>query len=769
MESLPDTVFVASRDGTIQWVCANVAAVFGPTPASIVESETVASLLSPTLVDPLDLGERRLENQPITVTDADGVAHRFLVTVTRLTDDDGASASGAADTDTDAEDEALVYACRDVTDVERLKDELEAVFDRVSDAFVALDTTFVVTSLNDHAVELFGRPREEVLGRELWSFSPDPESTQAFELFPRALETGEPLSYETYFEPQDRWYEVQVFPSDTGLSVYFRDVTSRVEDQRELEASEGRFRTLFEGTLDALVLADDEGTYLDANPAACDLFGLPRAELVGRSVGDFAAPGFDFDAAWDGFLGAESMRGEFELVRPDGDTRVTDFTARANIRPGEHLSVLRDVTERVERERQLEVQRDELAHLNRINRLVREVNRAIVGADTRGEVLSGVCRRLVAADVYQHALVVSETAGGRFEVVTAAGLSPATAEAVVTAFERELITAGRRVTSVIAPPAPEVRSAVDADVFGCFPLAYGGTVHGVLVIGADRGGETPVLVGEEGSLLDDLGSTVGKAITAVTARRLLHADEVVTLEFAVDDADDVFNELGRRLDATVTVTGLVPMADGRHACYLTAEGRAVADAWDEETLRETVEALDAVDDCRVISVEEAVRLEVHADGGSPALALESQGTHVRTVSVTNGQGTLVVEVPAESNVRSLVAGLVADYPDTRLVRKLTERRSTERAGYIGGRHTPVSDEREQDLTEKQLAALRAAHAGGYYDWPRRGSSAQELAVALGVAPATYHQHLRAAEGKLVDAFFGDKWRLCRESTGGFRR
>ncbi len=972
MESLPDTVFVASRDGTIEWVCANVSAVFGPNPASIVESETVASLLSPAFVDPLEAGERRLENQSITVTDADGVAHHFLVTVTRLTDNDGAGAHGASDDD--GEEESLVYACRDVTDVERLKDELDEVFDRVTDAFVALDTAFVVTHVNDHAVELFGRPREEVLGRELWSFTPDPESTRAFELFPRALETGEPLSYETYFEPHERWYEAQVYPSDTGLSVYFRDVTDRVEDQRELEASErrfrrlveelpdplvvvdddavvrevnpatcklvgetatnlvgrlmteftqeafdvgemdrgrativraddetrlveyvgvgdvwpgehvfllrdvtaregyraelegvyeritdgffslnadleveyaneqfarsigyepadligerlwdvvpgaeelrafellpevlasgepttyegyyepadiwyeisvypsetglsiysrdvtervtqaqalaeseARFRALFEGTLDALVLADDDGTYLDVNPAACELYGLPHDELLGKTAADFAPPGFDFDAAWDGFLDVGSMRGEFELVRPDGDTRVADFAARANIRPGEHLSVLRDVTERAERERQLEVQRDELAHLNRINRLVREVNRAIVGADTPNEVLSGVCRRLVAADVYQHALVASETAGGRFEVVTASGLSPSAAEAVVTAFERDLITAGRRVTSVIAPPVPEIRSTVDADVFGCFPLAYGGTIHGVLVIGADRGGEVPVLVGEEGSLLDDLGTTVGKAITAVTARRLLHADEVVTLEFAVDDADDVFNELSRRLGATVTVTALVPMADGRHACYLTVEGSDVADAGEEGTIGGTVEALDEVDDCRVISVEDAVRLEIHVGGGSPALALENQGTHVRTVSAANGQGTLIVELPTESNVRSLVAGLVTDYPETRLVRKLTERRSTERAGYIGGRHAPVSVDMEQDLTEKQLAALRAAYAGGYYHWPRRGSSAQELAGALGVAPATYHQHLRAAEGKLVDAFFG---------------
>jgi PAS domain S-box-containing protein len=751
MQSLPDTVFVASSDGRISWVCDNVSAVFGPEPATIVESETVASLLSPAFVDPLAPDTRRLENQPVTVTDSDGVAHHFLVTVTRMVDDEADEVDAVGADEVDAVDGPLVYACRDVTDTERLRGELAELFDRITDGFVALDTEFVITDVNDHAVELFGRPRTDLVGTHLWSFSPDPESTRAFELFPLALETGEPLSYETYFEPQDRWYEARVFPSDTGLSVYFRDISERVEDQQALEASEARFRALFEGTLDALVLADDSGEYLDANPAACDLFGLPRAELVGRSVADFASQEFDFESAWSAFLDAGSMRGEFELVRPDGDTRVADFAARADIRPGEHLSVLRDITERVERERQLEVQRDELAHLNHINRLVREVNLAIVGADTPNEVLSGVCRRLVAADVYQHALVATETAGGRFEVAAASGLTAGAAEAVVAAFERELTAAGRRATSVIAPTPAAVRSTVDADVFGCFPLAYGETVHGVLVIGADRSGETPVLVGEEQHLLDDLGTTVGKAITAVTARRLLHADEVVTLEFTVDDADDVFNELSRRVDARVTVTALVPIADGRHACYLTVDGSDVTDEWDAETLCEAVESLDGVGACRVISADDDIQLEVHADS-SPALALEAQGTHVRTVTSTNGQGTLVVEVPAESNVRNLVSGLVADYPQTRLVRKLTERRSTTRAGYVGG-GLSTTDDATRSLTEKQLAALRAAYAGGYYDWPRRGSSAQELAEALGVAPATYHQHLRAAEGKLVGAFF----------------
>jgi PAS domain S-box-containing protein len=772
LESLPDTAFVATRDGRFQWVSPNVAELLGRDAATVRETETVASLFGPDLVAPLAPSEDRLDDQPAAVTDADGVERRLLVTVRQVTPGrdtadhaEPAGASGDEDEGGDQDEDdraALLYACRDVTEVERLERELDETLDRITDGFIELDTEFRIARANDHAVELFDIPRSALVGSRLWEFSPDPESTESFSAFPEALRTGEPVSYETYFEPQDRWYEARAYPSETGLSVYFRDVSTRVERMRSREESESRFRALFEGTLDALVLADDDGRYLDVNPAACELYGLPREKLLGKTAGDFAPSGFDFETAWESFLDVGSMRGEFELVRPDGEVRITDFAARANIRPGEHLSVLRDITERVERERQLEIQRDELAHLAHINRLVSEVNRAIVGADTRTEVLSDVCQRLVAADVYRHAIVATETTGGRFEVTAAAGLSATAAAAVVGTFERELTTAARRVTSVIAPPPADLLDAqsapegVDVRVFGCFPLAYAGMVHGVLLVGADRTDGSPVLVGGEQHILDDLGETVGKAITAVTARRLLHVDEVVSLEFTVADADDVFNELSRALSATVTVTTLVPLSDGRHTCYLTVtEPEGARDGWDHDEVRRTVEAVDGVDGCRVVSANDTLRLEVRVADSSPALVLERQGTHVRTLSSADGRGRLVVELPTESDVRRLVDRVSDDYPETTLVRKLQERRSTGPNGAIGERVADAGGEGVRPLTEKQLAALRAARAGGYYDWPRRGSTAQELAGALGVAPATYHQHLRAAEGKLVDAFFDD--------------
>jgi len=130
--------------------------------------------------------------------------------------------------------------------------------------------------------------------------------------------------------------------------------TDTYEDDRLLLTLRDRqLRTLFETTLDAIAIADDEGRYLDVNPATCELFGLERDELLGLSIANFAEPGFDFRAVWEEFQQQEKMRGEFRLIRADGERRVVECAATANFLPHRHLSVLRDITDRKRAEEQV--------------------------------------------------------------------------------------------------------------------------------------------------------------------------------------------------------------------------------------------------------------------------------------------------------------------------------------------------------------------------------------------------------------------------------
>jgi PAS domain S-box-containing protein len=116
--------------------------------------------------------------------------------------------------------------------------------------------------------------------------------------------------------------------------------------QVSLRDSQHLLRSIFDASMDALLLADPHGQYVDANPAACKLFGLTREKLIGRTLTEFAAPEYDAQAADREFVKRGRMEGTFPLVRPDGTRRVLDYRVVANVAPGLHLSALRDITDR---------------------------------------------------------------------------------------------------------------------------------------------------------------------------------------------------------------------------------------------------------------------------------------------------------------------------------------------------------------------------------------------------------------------------------------
>ncbi|MEX0675211.1 MAG: PAS domain S-box protein [Gaiellaceae bacterium] len=140
-----------------------------------------------------------------------------------------------------------------------------------------------------------------------------------------------------------------------GFQGFNVDVTEAKEQEARLRASEEQFRALFDTALDAIMIADDEGRCLDANPAACTLFGARRGCVIGSKLTELVAPEAReaTDAAWADFLAAGELRGELELVLANGARRQTEISAKANFLPGRHLAVLRDVAERKRLEEQL--------------------------------------------------------------------------------------------------------------------------------------------------------------------------------------------------------------------------------------------------------------------------------------------------------------------------------------------------------------------------------------------------------------------------------
>jgi len=146
------------------------------------------------------------------------------------------------------------------------------------------------------------------------------------------------------------WYLMTVTPLEgrAGAVISHQSVTELRHSQGELLLSQRRLKALFDGSLDAILLADDAGRYVDANPAACALLGYTHDELLRLGVSDVLPPAArpDFDARWAAMRADGSHAGEVVLWRKDGTPVEVEQRATFDVLPGLHLSLLRDVAER---------------------------------------------------------------------------------------------------------------------------------------------------------------------------------------------------------------------------------------------------------------------------------------------------------------------------------------------------------------------------------------------------------------------------------------
>ena len=117
-------------------------------------------------------------------------------------------------------------------------------------------------------------------------------------------------------------------------------------------SSEPQFEAFLAAARDAVIVVDDDRTFVDANPAACRLLGLPVQDLLGRRFDEFLAPGVDLEAAWQSFLHSGEQTGEVRVIRADGAVTHVDYSATARFVAGRHLAILRDIADRKRAERE---------------------------------------------------------------------------------------------------------------------------------------------------------------------------------------------------------------------------------------------------------------------------------------------------------------------------------------------------------------------------------------------------------------------------------
>ena len=298
---------------------------------------------------------------------------------------------------------AIFSQFRDVTEREERKRELQRERDRFKTLFeslpvAAVRSTFedgepIVRQINPAFEETFGYAAETIVGSNLDSFViPEDAARSGEEINRKIFETGHlsrQVSRRTTDGVREFHAEIVLIDPDAetpeAYAIYV-DITDDIRARRRLEA-------LFENSPDMIDVHDAEGTILDANERFYEALGYTESEVLGAKVWEIDQ---NMDPAeireiWNGIRVNDPMRLETRFTRRDGSTfPVEVHLVRLDLQGEDRFLVIsREITDRKERERELERQNERLEEFAEI--LSHDLRNPLSVAEGRIELAREAC------------------------------------------------------------------------------------------------------------------------------------------------------------------------------------------------------------------------------------------------------------------------------------------------------------------------------------------------------------------------------------------
>jgi len=519
-----------------------------------------------------------------------------------------------------------------------------------------------------------------------------------------------------------------------------------------------RYEQIIETVDDGVYAAEPSGPFTMVNRAFCELTGYSREKLLETSSSVLIDDELQSSIReLEVELLADSVSEptiEGELTTADGTTVVVEatFALVPSDDSYQRVAIVRDVSQRKANEKQLETERTKLAALNEVNTVVREVTDAILDQSTRQEIEQLVCESLAAFDAYRFAWIgevsartneiephVEAGTAGYLEAVTITTdpTDPMSRGPVGRAVETQQIQVSQNVSSdPTFEPWREAASEWGYQSVAAIPITHDGTLYGVLGLYSHA---TDAFAAEKRAIIEQLGEIVGHAIAAVERKQALMSDVVTELEIEITN---IFSNV-ETFDDEIVLDRVVS-AGG--ASYLQYGRTTTAIRPLLERFETTIPSWESVTILSESNGQLAFELQL-SEPPVTAIAADSGGS-ITDARINDNDLRMTIQLPQSTDVRGVLRSIQRVYPMARPV----ARRQVERSEMT----TEAIESRWSDLlTDKQQASLEAAYFAGFFEWPR-DSSGQDLAEAMGVSPATFHQHLRAAERKLFGVLFDNE-------------
>lgn len=252
------------------------------------------------------------------------------------------------------------------------------IFENTGTATMIIEEDMTISLANTKFSRMTGYDKEEIEGQMKFPEFIHPDDRERMKRFHRdrrGKSSYVPKQYSFKFITKDGevrhgYFTVGLIGGQNQSVASFLDVTDRVKAQQELEASEERYRSIFNGVRDALLVETPTGEILDVNQKACEIFGYSREVLISKEVRDLVPEEYQdkVPSPDNPYREVEGKLIEAVNVRADGEEFPVEFSLQRKTMDEKEvlLVVLRDISERKQREKRLHLQLKETSALHHI-------------------------------------------------------------------------------------------------------------------------------------------------------------------------------------------------------------------------------------------------------------------------------------------------------------------------------------------------------------------------------------------------------------------
>lgn len=255
-----------------------------------------------------------------------------------------------------------ISVLRDVTAKSILKKQtkqydyfFKELFIEAMDGIIFWDMKGKVINANHAACRIFECSFQELIGSSYKQFIPqkDEQFNRILkELFDSGAVSDQLFLYMPNGQKKLLEFTSRLHSMDGFHMTIFRDVSERNRMETELRLSEQKFRKVFEGSLEGLILWNDQTLIIDVNQAACELFNLSRQELIGKSLMNILPDTHGNKNELMNLLKCLEQDGKHEgtfLIHTNDETiKHYEFSAIYHLYSNINFIVFKDITEKLE-------------------------------------------------------------------------------------------------------------------------------------------------------------------------------------------------------------------------------------------------------------------------------------------------------------------------------------------------------------------------------------------------------------------------------------